>query len=61
MEKYYVPTIKVNSRIADLVLDGYHIEIEGYRYEELARKPKGRSIKRKLINTNTQERLIIYA
>ena len=61
MENYFLSSLKINSKTAELVMPGYHIEIDKMRYEQLMRKPKGRSIQRKLLNTNTQERFIIYA
>ena len=59
-ESYFIPTVKVNSKISELVIPGHYIEIENYRYEKLIRKPRGRSISRRLLNTSTNERFIIY-
>ncbi len=59
-ESYYFPAIKVNAKIAEIIDSGHHIEIAGYIYERLTRKPRGRSIARKLFNTNTNERFVIY-
>lgn len=59
-ELYYFPTVKVNAKVADTIIDGNYIEIEGYRYELLSRKPRGRSIARKLLNETTNTRIIIY-
>ena len=59
-ELYYFPAVKMNARIAELVDDGNHIDIGSYRYEKLFRKPKGRSIDRKLISENQETRIIIY-
>lgn len=61
LESYYVRANKINARIAELVIDGNHIEIDGYKFEKLFRKPRGRSIERKLKNMDTQERIIIYS
>jgi hypothetical protein len=60
MEHYYVPTTKINAKIADIVETGFNIVIDNYNYERLSRKPKGRTIKRRLFNTTTQERIVIY-
>ncbi len=60
-ELYFIKASKINARVSDLIIDGSHINVEGYRYERLIRKPKGRSIERKLQNIENQERLIIYA
>tara|TARA_Y100001972_G_C7543259_1_gene273267 strand:+ start:44 stop:232 length:189 start_codon:yes stop_codon:yes gene_type:complete len=59
-ELYYFPAVKMNARINELVDDGHHIEIGKYRYERLFRKPKGRSIDRRLLNENSGTRIIIY-
>ena len=61
IELYYVPSTKINAKVADLVMTGYNIQIDNYNYERLSRKPKGRTIKRKLQNGNTKERILIYA
>ncbi len=45
-ELYYVPSLRVNSKISDLVIEGNHIELDGITYQRLSRKPRGRSIKR---------------
>ena len=47
-ELFYIPSLKVNAKVSDLVIEGNHIEIEGITYQRLSRKPRGRSIKRKL-------------
>lgn len=60
MEHYYVPSTKINAKIADIVETGFNIVIDSYNYERLSRKPKGRTIKRRLFNTTTQERIVIY-
>ena len=59
-ELYYVPSSKVNSKVADLVIDGNHIEIKGITYQRLSRKPRGRSIKRKLKGLETETSILIY-
>jgi hypothetical protein len=60
-ENYYIRATKVNARVADLVIEGNHITIDGYKFEKLERKPRGRSIERKLQNVKTQERILIYS
>ena len=59
-EKYYVPSSKINAKISDTVLEGMHIEIGGLTYQRLSRKPRGRSIQRRLLNENSRVRLVIY-
>lgn len=60
-EQYYVPSLKVNSKISDTVMNGYHIEIEGITYQQLSRKPRGRSIVRKLQGMESNTSIIIYS
>ena len=60
-ESYFIRGTKVNARVADLIIEGQYIQIDGYRFEKLSKKPRGRVIERKLQNTNTQERFIIYS
>lgn len=60
-ELYYFPSIKLNAKVADLVIEGNHIVMDGYVYEKLMRKPRGRSIKRRLFNEDTNTRIIIYS
>jgi len=59
-EEYYFPTVKVNAKVAELVEEGQYMEMGGYRYERLSRKPRGRSIARRLRNEETQTRIIVY-
>lgn len=60
-ELYYVPSMKVNSKVADLVIEGNHIEINGITYQRLSRKPRGRSVKRRLLNEKNNTRILIYS
>jgi len=60
-ESYFIRATKVNARVADFIIDVQHININGYKFERLSKKPRGRTIERKLQNTNTQERFIIYS
>tara|TARA_B100000424_G_scaffold138878_1_gene105485 strand:+ start:315 stop:503 length:189 start_codon:yes stop_codon:yes gene_type:complete len=60
IELYYFPAVRMNAKIAELVDVGNHIDIGSYRYERLFRKPKGRSIERRLVNENENTRIIIY-
>ena len=58
--KFYVPKVKMNYKLAETVLEGEHIRIEGYTYDRVSRRPKGRSIKQTLLNSTETERWIIY-
>ena len=60
-ESYFIRGTKVNARVAELIIEGQYIQIDGYRFEKLSKKPRGRVIERRLQNTNTQERFIIYS
>ena len=60
-EYYYIPSIKINAKVADLVEEGYHIEIHGRTHQRLSRKPRGRSVKRRLLNLSKSERILIYS
>jgi hypothetical protein len=60
-ELYYVPSLRVNFKIADLVVEGNHIEIGGITYQRLSGKPRGRSIRGKLKSMETDTRILIYS
>tara|TARA_X000001316_G_scaffold7134_1_gene1788 strand:+ start:226 stop:414 length:189 start_codon:yes stop_codon:yes gene_type:complete len=60
-ELYYFPKVKVNAKIAEIINPGYHIEIDGYRYENIIRKPRGRSILRRLRSMDEQTSITIYS
>ena len=59
-EKYYVSSSKINAKISDTVLEGMHLEIGGITFQRLSRKPRGRSIQRKLLSLDNNTRLVIY-
>tara|TARA_R100001509_G_scaffold159773_1_gene126634 strand:+ start:41 stop:229 length:189 start_codon:yes stop_codon:yes gene_type:complete len=60
-ELYYFPKVRVNAKIAELINPGYHIMIDDYVYENLVRKPKGRSIFRKLRSVDELTSITIYS
>lgn len=60
-ENYFIRATKINARVADLVIEGKHITIDGYKFERLERKPRGRVIERKLQNIEKQLRFLIYS
>lgn len=60
-ELYYVPSLRINSKISDLVIDGNHIELNSITYQRLSRKPRGRYIKRTLKSLKTNTRILIYS
>lgn len=57
---YFIPSTKINARIAETVLSGYHITVEGITYEQTSKRPFNRSLKRSLINEEKQEQILIY-
>lgn len=50
----------MNARISDTVIPGEHINIDGITFEQLTRRPAGKILKRKLVNEEKQERILIY-
>ena len=60
-ELYYIPSVKINAKVADLVIPGNHIRVDGYQYERLMRKPRGRSIKRNLRSMDENTYIKIYS
>ena len=57
---YFIPSTKINARIADTVLNGYHIKVDGITFEQTSRRPFGKTLRRSLINETKQERILIY-
>lgn len=57
---YFIPSTKINARIADTVLNGYHIKVDGITFEQTSRRPFGKTLRRSLINEEKQERILIY-
>lgn len=57
---HFIQSSKINSRILDTVLNGYHIRLDGMVYEQVSRRPYGKTLKRRLQNLQKQERILIY-
>jgi len=57
---YFIPSTKINARISETVLPGYHIKIEGLTFEQTSKRPFGKTLKRSLVNEAKQERILIY-
>lgn len=57
---YFIPSTKINARIADTVLNGYHIKVDGITFEQTSKRPFGKTLKRSLLNEEKQERILIY-
>ncbi len=58
---YYIATTRMNSRIAETVLSGRHIVVDGQTYELVSKRPQGRSPLRSLVNEEKGERIVIYS
>ena len=58
---FFVPSTKINARIADTVISGQHITIEGLTYQMVSKRPQGRRVLRKLQNLDTNTQITIYA
>ncbi len=57
---HFIQSSKINSRISDTVLSGYHISFDGMIYEQTSKRPFGKTLKRSLINEQKQEKILIY-
>ena len=60
-ELFFVPAVKINARIADTVIIGNHIKLNDYTYERVSRRPKGRSIFKRLQSMDGNTKLTIYS
>lgn len=58
---FFVPSTKINARIADTVISGQHITIEGLTYQMVSKRPQGRRVLRKLQNLDTNTQITIYS
>jgi|TARA_R100000027_G_scaffold47677_1_gene36485 hypothetical protein len=61
MEKlYYIPQWRMNARIAETVIEGDPITVEGTNYERVSRAPIGRSVVRRLRAMDESKRIVLY-
>lgn len=60
-EQYFMSPLKMSAAVEETVMPGKHITVDGYLYEQLDRKPKGRRRLRKLISLHENLKLIIYS
>ena len=58
---FFVPSTKINARIAETVITGQHINIAGLTYQMVSKRPQGRRVLRKLQNLNTNTQITIYS
>lgn len=61
IKEYYIAQSRMNARIADTVLPGVHINMDGISYERITKAPAGRRAVQRLINEDTNTRITIYA
>ena len=59
-EYYYILQSKINSKLADKVMPGESIRLNGYSYVRLNQKPRGRQIVHNLVGQDSNDRFIIY-
>lgn len=61
VKSMFVSNQKITSRISEDIVPGYHIMVEGQRYELISKRPLGRRVLRNLINEQKQEKFVLYA
>ena len=61
LESYFAPAVRITPAISETVIPGNHITLEGIRFERLDKKPRGRSILRRLKGLESEETFIIYS
>jgi hypothetical protein len=59
-KKFYILYSKINARISDAVVPGYHIKFNDETYERISRRPQGKRVFKRLLNTTNNERLVLY-
>ena len=59
MKNYYYPTSRLTYKISELVIPDNDIKIDGYTYSKLMKRPLGRAFDRRLINPQTDEKIIL--
>ena len=58
---FFVPSTKINARIADTIITGRHITVEGLTYQMVSKRPLGRRVLKRLINESTNTKIVIYS
>jgi len=56
----FIKSNKISPKIAETVIPGNHIMVEGERFEKLSKKPYGRSIIRTLKSLDEKETITCY-
>lgn len=59
-ELYYMASIAIPASIADTIIDGDTIKLNELVYKRLSKKPKRRTIERRLLNVEGDQKLLIY-
>lgn len=57
---YYVAADRITQRISEDVNPGYHVRYNGERFENVSRKPLGKTILKRFIKEDNSERIILY-
>lgn len=61
LETYFVSSTRITPIIEETVINREFIVLDGIIYKRVSKKPKGKSIKQKLLNEKDQsERIILY-
>ena len=61
VKSMFVSNQKITARISEDIVPGYHIMVEGQRFELISKRPIGRRVLRSLINEEKKERFVLYA
>lgn len=59
-KEYFIASNKINARIRETIIPGYHIVVEGRTFEQCSKLPLGRSKLKKLVNLDQTLALHIY-
>lgn len=57
---YYVAADKITPRIAEDVQPGYHVRVNGLKFESVSRRPIGKTIYKKLRSMDGETQMVIY-
>ena len=55
MERYFISPMLMTAKIEAYAIDGSTIKLDGYTYQELKKKPRGRSVYKTLQATQLNE------
>lgn len=57
----FVPSTKINAKVAETVIPGNHITLNGLTYQMVSKRPLGRRVLRRLQNLSTNTKIVIYS